>query len=314
MASFENLFKPTIDRLAHLIMRQYGCQMEYLHLTELQRAVLPTLRHQLATGQCVSSGEHWFIPVFLNRRLAGAAQIHQVLNLSTNELRFLQQVVQTVIEATLLNLDRMELLEELEGQLKLFDQNQNVLPLSHFRPNPHPVRNKFGRNEDRSFDFPCLIESENTSDIFKMALELHNYANRYAFLPLKDLNSEIWSSFDQLQKIGNASVYIEDIFSLTIEQQKYLCEFLRSRVRRESPQIIVGTCTPYRELKTSSAIYPPFLDEVTIGYLHMSHPFSVYQKENLIDFFFEGLTGRTALNFEGHSHSLLDNTEGPRHH
>jgi hypothetical protein len=296
MANFDTLFKPTIDRLAHLILRQYGCQMEYLHLTELQRAVLPTARHQLAANQTVTSGESIFIPVFLNRKLAGAAQIMHAYDLSSSELRLIQQIVQTVIESTLMNLDRMELLSDLEAQLKHVEQNHNVLPLSHFRPNPNPVEN---RKSNDQFDFACLIESRSQLDIFKMALEIHNYSGRYAFLPAKDLSQDVWEDFDQLQKLGPASIYIEEIADLSLERQEFIYNFLRSRVRKSSPQIIVGTTRTFAELRANPAINKSFLDQITVGYLHMSHSFATYQKENLLDFFFNGLTGRSALSIDG---------------
>ena len=167
--------------------------------------------------------------------------------------------------------------------------------MNHFRDNEFTIIGSPTSELSTEFDFPCLIECENKNDIFKMALEIHQTAARYVFLSLKDLEAGIENSTEAMNKLGKVTIFIEDISSLSLEQQKGLLDFLNQRESLTTPQLVIGTSKTYGQLKIDNKILPEFLRKITIGYLQLSQPFSAYKKENLLQFFFEGLAGRQRM-------------------
>lgn len=294
-----DILQPTLDRLAKLIERQYGCEMIYLFQNDLQKEVQPKLRQEMLKGLPLTHEEKVYFPVLVNQTLAGAALVKKANDLTTSRKNYLHQVIKMVLETKLVDLDRLQLVEHFESQLQVAEAEAKITPITHMSGGgENAIVGAPSSEFEENFDFPCLIESKESFDIFKMGLEIHQAAARFAYLPIQDLEAGVIESSEKLASLGRVSLFVDDIKRLTFGQQSALSLFLQTRERMESPQLIVGTTRAYGELKNDPEIHPGFLSQISIGYLQLSQPFSTYKKENLIQFFFEGLTGRARLTLD----------------
>jgi hypothetical protein len=283
----------TVEKLAQLILRQYGCEISYLELSTLPALLCKAL----AKGNTVTQEENVYLPILTENTLLGVVNVKHGHDLSESVIAYLHSIAQLLLEAAILSSIKIEKIEAIEKQMTMATEIQSkVTPMSHFRQNQFSITGSPKSDYQNEFDFACLIESENSFDIFKMALEIHQAAARLVFLPFQDLEAGIEKSVENLNKIGRVTIFIEDIKKLTLEQQSDLSHFLTLRVPKQSPQIVVGTALSYSELKADPQINQAFLKQISMGYLHLSQPFATYKKENLLNFFFEGLSGRTRLN------------------
>ncbi len=283
----------TVEKLAQLVLRQYGCEISYLELNTLPLS----LRKSLANNKPVTLEENVYLPILTETTLQGVVTIKHGYDLSEKVISYLHSVSQVLLESALISSLQIEKIEALEKQMAAATESQaKVTPMSHFRDNQFTIHGTPKSDYQDEFDFACLIESETSFDIFKMALEIHQAAARMVFLSFRDLEAGIEKTVAGLNKLGRVTIFIEDIKQLSLEQQADLLKFLTQRISKESPQIVVGTTAPYSDLKNDSQVNQEFLKKITVGYLHLTQPFATYKKENLLNFFFEGLSGRTRLN------------------
>lgn len=294
-----DILQPTLDRLAKLISKQYGCEMVYLFQNELNSELVPKQRQEMLKGLPLTQDENVYFPVLVDQTLAGAARVARAQDLTASGKTYLHQVIKMVLETKLQQLDRLQLVEHFEAQLQVAEAEAKITPIDHARGGgENAIVGGPASEYEETFDFPCLIESKDSFDIFKMALEIHQAAARFAFLPIQDLAAGVIDSTASLTTLGRVSLFVDDIKRLTFTQQGNLSAFLSERTRLESPQLIVGSTRAYGELKSDPEVHPGFLSQISIGYLQLKQPFNTYKKENLIQFFFEGLTGRARLSLE----------------
>lgn len=294
-----DILQPTLDRLAKLISRQYGCEMVYLFENDLNKELIPKQRQEMLKGLPLTQDENVYFPVLVDQTLAGAARVARAQDLTSSGKNYLHQVIKMVLETKLKDIDRLQLVEHFESQLQVAEAEAKITPIDHARGGgENAIVGMPSSQYEESFDFPCLIESKDSFDIFKMALEIHQAAARFAFLPIQDLAAGVINSAAELSTLGRVSLFVDDIKRLTFAQQSSLSSFLTERERLESPQLIVGSTRAYGELKSDPEVHPGFLSQISIGYLQLKQPFNTYKKENLIQFFFEGLTGRARLTLE----------------
>lgn len=286
----EKLFLPTVARLASLIGRRYNCEFTYQPITELRRDNLTTLRQGLAEGKPISAGDWVFFPVFVGNDLAGAGCISSRDSLSDKDLKYLNQVIRLVLEGSLNHIERLDILTGFENHMESQASN-NIVQLNRFQKNLFPLPEN---DVTSAFNFPFLIESRSSDDIHMMAVEIHSRTNRYAMLPFEDLSPSVFTHADGLQSLGHISIFVRDVSALTYLQQEQIVKYYQSKRNKECPQIIAGSLMPLGLLKNSCKIAKELLPLLMIGYLCMSKSFEEYKRENVLDFFYDSLTGRSS--------------------
>lgn len=286
-----------VAKLSQLILRQHGCTVQYLEANDVSSEI----KTALSTKSSVVHGENLYVAVLTHSTLRSVIEVKHGHDLEQDAIHSIETLCQLLLETALEKVETLEKIETLEAQLELTHLHQNqseakVVRMAHFRDTENTLIGSPRSEFQNEFDFPCLVEALSELDIFKMALEIHQTSARAIFVPFKDLESGIENSIEALNKLGRVTIYIPEIQDLSLDRQSALNKFLDFRIPKLSPQIIVGTTGTYGELCRSPQIDPAFLKKITIGYLQLNQPFSTYKKENLIQFFFEGLSGRSRLN------------------
>lgn len=298
MVNFEKVFIPTIRRLSDLIQKQYGCRFEYLNDTALKTDVVVEIYDLLKSGKPAMNEGSLFFPVMPNGKLMGAAQIAGSQKLGQAEIANLNSTIRLVLESTLMNVDRLDTLNVIEEQLERLVNEKaeisNIISLRELRQarEVNPAELDRWKLKER-LSFPFLIEAQSEEDAFRMALEVHDVSGRNFFVPLEDLEAHTFASVENIRSLGACTIYATGFEALTLPVQKMLLDYYQSERGKRSPQIVVGTTISYPEMKTDPTIDAAFLSRLTAGYLYLSQPFNVYKSGDILEFFFDSLTGRT---------------------
>jgi len=292
--------KTTLDRLSKIVRRQYGCEFEFLDHTQLQTQALNEIYELLAKGKPAMNEAALFFPVIPNGRLVGAAQIEGHQKLAQSEIANLNQTIRMVLEAYWLNEDRLETLNTIEAQLnRILTKDSAFSNIVDFRDLKSARETDVDSNRAvrqpllERLNFPFLIEAQTEEDAFRMAFEIHDLSGRNLFVPLEDLEATTFATIESLASLGACTIYATDFEVITPELQKFLVTYYQSPRSRRTPQIVLGTTRSLTELKLDPMINKEFLSQLTTGYLYLSQPFSFYKSGDLLEFFFDSLTGRS---------------------
>ena len=110
-----------------------------------------------------------------------------------------------------------------------------------------------------------------------------------AFIQFDQLKASDTLSAQTFRDLGPVTVYIPDISSLSVGQQKALLEYLDGFRHEDSPQIIAGTLVDYKQLVATGVPDPALVRKVAVAYLQMTKPFAYYREKNIVDFFYNSL-------------------------
>lgn len=296
--NYEKVFIPTLRRLSRLVSRQYGCRFEYLSDIDLRKYEDASIFDQLSKGKPAMTADGMFFPVLPNGVLVGAAYVAGHRKLCQNEVSGLNQVVRMVLESTLMNVERLDTIEILESQLERIQSNPNK-NLIRLEDRRHSKALDLEVNKTRAkekLSFPFLVEAHCEEDAFRMALEIHDLSGRKFFAPIEDLDTSAFQDAGALRSMGPISIYATCFEYLSPTVQQVFLDYFSGPRGRGCPQLIVGTTRSYADLKLDKEVNDDFLAKLTVGYLYLSQPFSVYKSGDILEFFFDSLTGRTQTN------------------
>ncbi len=164
----------------------------------------------------------------------------------------------------------------------------NVIPLHR---SSLPKRRLFSVVQDKRWHLrsDCLIESPLESEIHKMALELHSHSQRYAFVEYASLNRHARLNLSELLQVGEVTIYVPSILSLSHDEQQVLSELLKVDTG-DRPLLMVGANVPYAALQGELTIHLEFLALISRSYIKLTRPFSDYKDQGLIHYFLDSLS------------------------
>lgn len=122
----------------------------------------------------------------------------------------------------------------------------------------------------------------------KVALQIHDMAHRWAFVPIQDMAASI-ENVQDLQKLGALTLYVDKIETLDYKLQLILLEYLELQQNEEEPLIISTSELSNLDIKNSESLVLKLkefmltntfeVDQAPLGYNHL--------KEVLEMFFFK---------------------------
>ncbi len=296
--STQGTIEPTLSRLSNYIRTQYNCSFDFQEAESLRYELTARLNKIVNENAHVVEGNWVFFPIFIERQLKGVARISKPHNLDESVLENLQKIIQAVFEGRLESIAALHNLDFLEENLKSAlsaqeynaKENAKILEISKFRKNDFPFPEK---SANPPFNFPFFIEALDPEDIFKMAVEIHTRSERYAFVSIQDVNPDVFVKIESIQALGEMTVFIPDVAALTPQQQQQVACYYDGVRDKTGPQFIAGTTENFAKLKADPNMNTEFLSYLMIGYLRLRKPFRDYKRENILEFFFDSLSGRT---------------------
>lgn len=315
----EHFLKSTISRLNEIMRRQYGSDFKFQTTAEIEgQDDSKSILQNLSSGLPFIFGKLVMLPIFTDKLLVGAGSLMHNNNFSTLDIRHVHQMVRLILEDAIMSHDKIETLDGVESLLRnsldeaTTPQRSNVIPINRFKKNAFPLTKinplescgtRISETEsiasvtplNTPLNFPFLIESRDPSDIFKMALEIHTHTKRFVFLSINDISPDAFVSSQSIVALGATTIFVPDVELLTPTQQTAIINYYNSAREKETPQFVVGALNPITQLVFESKLDTALLAVLRIGYLQMNQPFSFYKNQNILEFFYESLTGRLSI-------------------
>lgn len=260
-------------KLKQLLSSRYGKGFELRRLMDLSK-----LR---VDSEPVVQGNDLFIPIVVQEQFLGAAIIPHGWELCEDKKKSVTQLVRMVLEPKLYG----EYLERRETNLQSLESSSfSTTNLSLFA-------------EEEDFDDEILAEPKNlitsllhlqghdNSLIKKVALQIHDFSARWAFVPFEDVSKELHSVMD-LCNLGGMTLFIQNVESLSEEHQSLLAEYSQSPRSLVEPLILTSSNLSLEKLN-SRLVNKALLEEIKESYLEVERaPLSSQMLRELLDLFF----------------------------
>lgn len=283
--NYDNHFKPVLERLQSLLHRQYGCDVSYYSVPQVKKNLLKPAQLKLKSGEKIYSENNIFIPLFVNDNFAGTAVINHQSEINKFEDKQIDEVVRLTLESSLINIDRLELLSQLEGQLKRIESEKTVRRIDSARKNFSSTTEETRQSNYHEINIPCLIQSSECLEALKMAHEIHDQSHRFAFLPIEQIDNSLNLQLADLINIGPITIFIKELELLNNQQLTTLDHFLDLESHRDLPQVIAHSKLSKTELAQS--IGHGLTRKISQSHIIMDKNFSYYSKKDILNLLFK---------------------------
>lgn len=243
----------SISRLKQILASRYGKGLELRPLTDVSE-------ESSDKGHSVR-GTDLYIPLRVKDAFLGTAVVPDAEELPTDSKHQISQMVKMVLEPSLYSAflerreDNLRLLSEGAvdaSNLKIFGQPEppTVLP---------PMKPRLMQNL-------VHLHGHDSQRTRKAAFVLHEMTGRWAFAPWKDMCQGLMTVTDVI-RLGAMTLFIEDVTTLTSDEQTLLVDYLAHPRSENDPLIVTASCASPEE--TSTKVAPALGDELLASALDL---------------------------------------------
>jgi hypothetical protein len=289
---FQSLLVPILRRLQRWTKTYYRADFRLLPKDTFVNELGPIQSQRLSDRRTTIVDDRYMIPIFNSGTMIAAISLSQWHHIPQADLDRLEEIFSLVIESTIESLLNLESLAPVEHGLQLDKNPENVIRMDHYRESlqqdlqttdPLPYRT--------CFNIPCFIEGPTASDILKMAIEIHDFSKRYAFLHFSELSSEARIHSSALSELGAVSIFIPEVSALEPRETACILKYLENFRTVHGPQFIGGSLFSSEYFQYGSLESQDLVKRLSVAHLRMKRKFSYYKKKGLLEFLFDGLTG-----------------------
>jgi hypothetical protein len=235
----------SINKLKSILKNRFGKGLEISRLTDLQ-SVGPDSDFFFKNADLI-------IPIFQDERYLGTAIVPDAKEIDDKNINSISTLV------------KMTLIPVFYSQIQTLHENN--LKAAGIVNTKEDAFDDFGiRQVQSSTDvfniISHVIHLNGIKEIvFKVAHQIHEIDKRWAFLPYENVRNE-FKSLETIRNLGNITVFIEDVLTLTLDEQKLISIYKSQSnlASSEGPLIVVGSQSELAEL----AIHPGIASEMVL--------------------------------------------------
>lgn len=232
----------SVERLQGILQSRYGKGLELSFLNDSDDVIATE-----ANAFALKNGT-LHIPITSHGRFLAVAKVPDVSALPRSSAEAITEVVKMILEPAIYNwyLDQTETNRETGvfnhlGDLHSVEDDELFLETNGERA---PV---------------VLLVSHNPHRLPRLALQVHEVMNRWAFVHWNEVRSQIFGVQD-LRELGAMTIFIEDALTLSSDEKFLLNEWIQTSKAENEPALIIGSSMGWSDLKAKD-ILPSFLLE-----------------------------------------------------
>lgn len=278
----KTLDRTSLNKLKQLVANRYGKRLEVRQLAD--SAIMGNLEGTLLKGGDLH------IPIQMNGQLLGTAVVAEGYDIAQNDVQDLAQVVRMVLEPTLYNwfLERKENNLDQISKVQFSTENLELFGEETAASRQEKIEEEiFEASIKKSQLVSNFIHLEGSQSVLtkKVALQLHELTHRWGFVPFSDIKAQVNSGLE-LASLGAMTIYVEDVSTLTGEEQALLVEYVSSPRSDEEPLIITTSHLTMKDLK-NSGLHAHLIDEMEINVFEVDRsPFDHRRLREVLELFF----------------------------
>lgn len=255
-----------VGRLSSMVTRIYGGDLTFLSVDEFSESFKRRYASQLKQARwSIVEKEFLYCSVTNQGKLSGACRVRLERPLSHSEITQLHTTLQMTMGSVLASQQRLETIETLEKQLDKISSTD--LAETYFQnwpteslPITIPVQ-----SDSPEWNLPCLVLSSSADMARRVAFEIHNLSDRFAFISIHDIDLSSLENPKNIFELGRISLLIPEVTELNPTDQAGLLEYLASMPGREGPTILAMSTRNLGELKSASLVLPKLFDLLSRG-------------------------------------------------
>lgn len=261
-------------KLKQLLSSRYGKGLELRRMMDLSK-----LRDD---SEPVVQGNDLYIPIVVQEQFLGTAVIPHGWELSSDKKKSVAQLVRMVLEPKLYN----EYLERRETNLQIVESlNFSASNLTLFGEDQAEMSDEVTTQPQHMITSLLHLQGHDNSLIKKIALQIHDFSARWAFIPFEDVCKELHTAMD-ICNLGGMTLFVENVENLPAEHQALLAEYLKSPRSLSEPLILTSSTLAMSELNTrlSNSV---FNQDIQTSHLEVERaPLNSEMLRELMDLFF----------------------------
>lgn len=187
------------------------------------------------------------VPIQVNNKYLATAIVEKGADLREMDQETVSQLVRLFLEPEVFNW----YVEQMSHNAKA-EAPTNVVPL--FEPIQLGNEAKPELRVSISTNVLCL-QAQNPKLIPRLAQNIHEVTQRWAFVKLSDIQSQVRSPAD-LKSLGALTLLIDDILQLSPAVQEIIHQSLADSSPAEEPLILIGCSSKIEDLESQNMIHP----------------------------------------------------------
>lgn len=244
----EILQDSAVVRLRQLVMQRFGKTFRVSPLLDLKNVDTEEPFTRL--------GSDLHIPIIVDHNFLSTVIVQEVDDLESKEYQALSSLVKMVMDPLFQSwyLEHQKNLIELEIEKPyLSSPNQKMADLIPIH------REDFLRDVSFASDFAeepsqqeaarvIMLQSINPQMLMRAANQIHEMTHRWAFVPFRDIRSQIMDVYD-LRQMGAMTLFVPDILQLEVNDLRILKEFIMQDKSSDDPLLILGSSSSLDDLR-----------------------------------------------------------------
>jgi hypothetical protein len=224
----------SVERLRGILQSRYGKGLEVSFLND-SRVV------ELAGGTFALKEGVLQIPILSHGQFLAVAKIPDAGSLPKSSQEAITEMVRLVLEPAIYS-----------WVLNKSEENKDQHSF-HRIGGPQALEEETSSELKDEKSPVVLIISENPHRIPRLALQVHETLNRWAFVNWKDMRDQIKSVHD-LRELGAMSILVEDVLMLTPDEKALLDEWIKTSQASTEPALILGSSMDWNRLKEQAVM------------------------------------------------------------
>jgi len=263
-------------KLKQLLNSRYGKGLELRRLMDLSKLRIDS--------EPVVQGNDLYIPIVVQEQFLGTAVIPHGWELSSDKKKSVAQLVRMVLEPKLYT----EFLERRETNLQSIQastfsgSNLTIFGDSEYESDDQELSSD---EEPKLVTSLLHLRGHDNSLIKKIALQIHEFSARWAFVPFEDVCKDLTTAMD-ICNLGGMTLFVENVESLSAEHQELLAEYLKSPRSLSEPLILTSSTLSLENL-SSRLVSRTLSEDIETSHLEVERaPLNSEMLRELLDLFF----------------------------
>ncbi len=291
-------FEGSYKKLQKITQSHYGGALLYRAFTTEPSKSEKTLQGLLAKNNPLSLGNKTMFPVFVDEQMTGFCEVETYKKMNSLGQKRIQNLIDLLLVHSIKNSRSLQKLQQSEKSLgEPQNTSSNVIYLKDYvhitaQKTPSlPEKYRLGSfKKDFNINLPCTVFSRDPEESFKMAREIHDQTDRFAFLRINDLDTKALEK-EGLNSLGPVSIFIPELAALMSAEVRLIERFFASEARtKNSPLIIAATKYTLKNLNELQIINTDALKSLSLIQLNMKKNFTYYKRAGLMDFILDSMT------------------------
>ena len=266
-----------IDRLKQILANRYGKGLQIRQLMDLSELQ--------SDEEIFTRGRDLHVPIKVNGAFLGTAVVPSADDLNQEKRHGVAQLIRMVLEPALYKWH----LEQREANLveinKVHPSLDNVRLFGEGLPNLDETENEIPAQSPGLELISQLMHLEGSNETAnkKVALQLHEMTNRWAFVPFNDIKGQLHSAAD-IAKLGAMTIFIENVETLVSAEQELLMDYLSESGHADEPLIITSSKL---NLQNLTGLSSQLADEISVNCFEVDRaPLSSEGLREVLELFF----------------------------